>query len=88
VRFDTEPGDVDGLQHINDKLETRTIPALLTKENLDDLRRKLRLGYQLEMFRFTSLNSAIGTVVFARDALLLDAVLWRKKTSGDDPICL
>jgi CRISPR-associated endonuclease/helicase Cas3 len=78
--------DVLGMRHINRALETRTIPALLTKQEPEELRRKLKLGYQLEMFTFTSVGTAIGTVAFARDALLLDSVLWRKKTSNNDPI--
>lgn len=83
VRLDA--ADVPGMRHINRKLEARTLPTLLTPDEPESLRRKLRLGYQIEMFTFTSIGEATGTAVFGRDALLLDSVLWRKKPAASAP---
>ncbi len=80
--------DVPDMNILNRALEERRLVALLTKLAPDELRKRLRLGYQLEIFEFSDTGIERGSVVFGRDALLIDSVLWRKKSSNDSPIIL
>jgi CRISPR-associated endonuclease/helicase Cas3 len=77
--------NVPGLDRLNRTLEERRLVALLIRLDADELRKRLRLGYQLEIFNFTSAGADRGCIVFARDALLVDSVYWRKRTSNDSP---
>jgi CRISPR-associated endonuclease/helicase Cas3 len=82
-RFDVS--DVPELNRLNRRLEQRQIAVLLLAgQDPDMLRRRLRLGYQLELFKFRSMDGIEGCVAFARDALLLDSVLYRQRSSRQD----
>jgi hypothetical protein len=80
------PG-VPEMPSLNDKLEVQKLVALLLQDREpEELRRKLKLDYQLELFKFTSIDSVQGSVAFGRDALLLHSVLFRfKKKQNDKP---
>jgi CRISPR-associated endonuclease/helicase Cas3 len=83
VRFDAP--DVPDLHRLNRDLETKTLVALfLRNQDPDSLRRVLKLGYQLELFKFTHRGGTAGAVAFGRDALLLDSAWQRKKQKGGD----
>jgi CRISPR-associated endonuclease/helicase Cas3 len=77
------PG-VPDMTALNAVLEQRTLVALLVlNHDPDSLRVRLRLGVQLELFRFRSRDGSEGCAVFGRDALLLDSILYRFRKSDD-----
>ncbi len=77
--------DVQGMTALNNVLEEQTLVALLVKSYTPDtLRVMLRLGVQLELFRFRSRDGSEGCAVFGRDALLLDSILYRFRKSEDN----
>lgn len=78
--------DGPDLLRLNRRLEERQLVARLIHGRPDDWRRPLRLGYQLEIFDFTSVGKESGSIVFARDALLIDSILWHKRSRSDDAI--
>jgi hypothetical protein len=76
------------LQRLNDEIEQRVWVALIIRDYPPDmLRRILRLGYQLEVLTFRQ-GSLTGSVVFGRDALLLDAVLYRYRSQSHQPFII
>ncbi len=83
--FRIDAPDVPELSRLNRDLESRTLVAFLAPTQMpDDLRRRLRLGFQLELFNFRSADGIAGTAAFGRDALLLDAVINRSNRSNDN----
>ncbi|HEX2907197.1 MAG TPA: type I-D CRISPR-associated helicase Cas3' [Phototrophicaceae bacterium] len=71
------PG-VSGLITLNKTLETRELVTTLVRGyRPDDLRRRLKLGYQFELLEFASADGIEGSAAFAREALLLDSALRR-----------
>jgi CRISPR-associated endonuclease/helicase Cas3 len=71
------------LQTLNRYLYERVLVSFFIPDKDPDLvRRLLRLGYQLELFRFTARGSLTGTVVFGRNALLIDSALIRRKSES------
>lgn len=87
VRFDVP--SIPELRTLNQTLETRILVALfLRDQDPDVVRKRLRLGYQLELFKFGSRNGVEGCTAFGRDALLLDSVWWyrRKQNAAEMPI--
>jgi CRISPR-associated endonuclease/helicase Cas3 len=83
-RFDV-PG-LPELKALNDALEERILPVfLIPNEAPDNIRRKCRLGMQIELLPFRqSSTGRTGTVAFGRDALLLDSVWHRQRQGSDD----
>jgi len=78
------PG-VPEMTALNDQLEQQTLVALLLcNEEPEAIRRRLRLGFQIDLFKFHSADGSTGSVAFARDALLLDSVLFRFRKSNDN----
>jgi CRISPR-associated endonuclease/helicase Cas3 len=78
-----------GMSALNKKLETRELAALFVPyEDPYALRQRLRLGWQLNLFPFTSRDNIQGTVAFGRDALLLHSAVQRLKPApnADQPI--
>lgn len=79
--------DVQGMDMnaVNDRLEQRTLVALLLRnQDPEAIRRRLRLGFQIDLFKFRSVDGSQGCAVFARDALLLDSILFRFRKSNDN----
>lgn len=75
--------DMSELQVLNKKLYERVFVAFfIPDKDTDMVRRLLRLGYQLELFRFRARNNLTGTVVFGRDALLMDSVFIKRKSEN------
>lgn len=72
---------VPGLNAINRKLESRTLPALLCLSEKDplDWKRRLQLPMLFPIFSFTSRDGLSGIVAFGREALLLDVALRHRK---------
>lgn len=83
------PG-VPELSKLNDRLEALTLAVRLVRyQEPKMLGRRLRLGYQLELFKFSTADMVEGTVAFGRDALLLDSVLYRaSRSTGGHPFLL
>jgi CRISPR-associated endonuclease/helicase Cas3 len=78
------PG-VPEIPALNRKLEGQKLVALLLPDREpEELRRKLKLGYQIELFKFSSTDSVQGCAAFGRDALLLHSVLFRFKRKPND----
>lgn len=88
--FQLDVPGVPELHALNRELETRPLAAILLRnKDPESLRRMLRLGLQIELFRFSDGNSEQGTVTFGRDALLLDSVYYRdRKSKSDKPILI
>ncbi|CAG0967431.1 hypothetical protein ANRL4_01041 [Anaerolineae bacterium] len=83
-RISLDVRGVPGLAALNRKLEERTqVAYLLRGEEPIAIRRKLRLGFQVELFTFESTDNVTGCIAFARDALLLDSVVWRHSQPSD-----
>lgn len=82
--------DVPEMMALNNELEGRILVALLLRNyDPEAIRRKLRLGFQLDLLKFHSADGSRGCVAFARDALLLDSVLFRfRKNKDDGPLIL
>ena len=88
--FHFDVPDVPELRRLNRKLETQHLVALLLRDqDPEAVRKRLRLGFQLELFKFSSANGVEGCVAFGRHALLLDSA-WsrRKRSSNSAPIIL
>jgi CRISPR-associated endonuclease/helicase Cas3 len=86
--LDVEGGDVPEIAALNRQLRERTLVALLAC-NLDTegLRWRYRLGMQLELFPYRSVDGRYtGSAAFGRDALLLDSLLYRDKPQCDEPM--
>lgn len=84
----TAPGAA-GLQRLNRELEIRRLPVLLIPhDDTEIIRRRLRLGYQLELFNFRTRDGITGCAAFAKDALLLDSALYRIRKTNDNPYIL
>lgn len=80
-RFRIDCPGVPELQALNNELYTRVLVAFIIPDKDPDMvRRLLRLGFQNELYSFTALGNLKGTIVFWRDALLIDSVLLRRKT--------
>lgn len=77
------------LQALNHQLYNEILVALFIR-NKDPLllRRLLRLGFQIELFPFRTLDNVTGTVAFGRDALLIDSILIRDKDQSSNPIII
>jgi len=76
------PG-VPGLFKLNRKLEDRELVATVVRGHKPhELRRRLRLGFQLQVHEFTSRDNVEGSVAFGRDALLLDTALRRSSLNA------
>ncbi len=83
------------MTQLNAEIETRTLVTLLIRAgdvkklysaDPDSIRTYFRLGMSIELFRFRSQDGiSEGTVAFGRDALLLDSLIFRRKSSTDDP---
>lgn len=83
--FKLDAPGIPELNNLNRQLAARRLAALLLPgEDPDALRRRLRLGYQLELFKFTSPDGIQGCAAFGRDALMLDSVLYRHRTKKPD----
>lgn len=79
-----------GLAKLNDKLSARTLATFfIPNQDHYTVRRMLKLGMQIELFAFTSLDNVQGCVAFGQDALLLDSA-WRrqKNRAADHPFIL
>ncbi|MBL8130859.1 MAG: hypothetical protein JNL42_03305, partial [Anaerolineae bacterium] len=75
------------LAYVNRALErTRLTAFLIPNHEPDVVRRRLRLGNQIELFKFESLDGLEGCIAFGRDALLLDSVWQPRRTQSDTPI--
>jgi len=82
-RFTLDCAGIPELQRLNDELYTRTLVAFIIPDKDPDLvRRLLRLGFQIELFDISGLGNLRGTVVFGRDALLLNSVYKQRKAQG------
>lgn len=89
--FHFDVPDVPELNRLNRTLERqRLVALLLPNQDPEAVRKRLRLGLQLELFRFTTANGIEGCVAFDRHALLLDSAWSRRKRSsgGSAPIIL
>lgn len=79
-RFELDCVGIPELQALNEKLYDRTLVAfVIPDKNPYLVRRLLHLGFQTELFDFSGLSGLAGTIVFGRDALLVDSVLRRGK---------
>lgn len=87
-RFKVEGSSVPELARLNNRLEdVRLVAFLIPHEAPERIRQMLRLGFQTELFAFRSADGLEGTVAFARDALLVDSVWYRRAAqSSDSPI--
>ena len=85
-RVQIHASDGPDLHKLNRILEERLLVARLCHDKPNDLRRLLRLSYQLEIFNLTISGRECGSIAFARTALLIDSVLWPKKSSNDNAI--
>jgi CRISPR-associated endonuclease/helicase Cas3 len=75
--------DVPELTALNKRLYERELVAFfIPNKDPDYVRRLLRLGFQIELYRFKANGNLAGTVVFGRDALLIDSILIRRKADS------
>lgn len=71
------------LQGLNDELYSRKLVTFIIPDKDPDLiRRLLRLGFQTDLLKFSAPGKLQGTIVFGRDALLIDSVLKRRKAQS------
>lgn len=72
---------VPEINALNRSLQQRTLVALLVRNaDTEMLRRRYRLGMQIELFNFSTYDgSSFGCAAFGRDALLLDSLVYRDK---------
>ncbi len=74
-----------GMKSINDQLETRTLAAFfIPNQDPYNVRRMLRLGIQIELFPFQSIDNAQGCAAFGQHALLLDSAWKRLKSRASN----
>jgi hypothetical protein len=95
-RFNIEPNDIPEIRALNDALEDRALVSLLIRPgdmknlyNADPaaIRLYFRLGLSLELLSFTSVDGASsGCAAFGRDALLLDSLIYHRKSDVHDPM--
>ncbi len=86
IRIHTEQGDV-GLTSVNKSLEQKLLPTyLIPNHEPEVIRRRLRFGFQVELFKFQSLDGVEGSAAFGRDALLLDSVWQQRRSPQDRPM--
>jgi hypothetical protein len=86
-RFMIECAGIPELKALNDDLYQRLLVAFLIKDKDPyTVKRALRLGVEIELFVFTANNGVTGTITFGRDALLVDSVYSRRKSSTEDPV--
>jgi CRISPR-associated endonuclease/helicase Cas3 len=79
-RFCLDCAGIPELQALNENLYDRILVAFVIPNKDPHLvRRLLRLGFQTELFDFSGSGALQGTIVFGRDALLVDSVLRRGK---------
>lgn len=78
--------DVPGapsLSNLNRQLEDRELVATVVRGHRShELRCRLQLGFQLQIYEFISRDNVEGCVVFGRDALLLDTALSRSSLNA------
>lgn len=87
--FQIEAEGAPSLYLVNRTLEDTPLVATLVRGlQPDELRRRLRLGWQLALYTFESEDNVTGCVAFSRDALLIHSALKRSSIdpSGSQPL--
>lgn len=86
-RFTILCAGIPELTGLNDRLYKRTMVVFAIKDKDPcTVKRVLRLGIEIELFTLTANNGVRGTIAFGRDALLVDSVYIRRKSSNSDPL--
>ena len=82
-RFIIDCPGIPGLQRLNDTLYQRTLVAfIITDKDPFHVRRILNLNMETELFDFSANGGVSGTVIFGRDALLIESVFRQRKKQG------
>lgn len=82
-RFTIDCPGIPGLQRLNDTLYKRVLVAfVITDKDPFHVRRILKLGMDTDLFDFTANGGVRGTIVFGRDALLIESVFRQRKKQG------
>lgn len=86
-RLQIECAGIPELSKLNNELYGRKMVVFpIVDQDPYTVRRMLRLGIDTELFEFIANNGVKGTMAFGRDALMLDSVYQRRRSSNQDPL--